>query len=424
MVNIPSLLPEASSSAFEQALEQSSARIGDVPVKIKSLSRPMEAPSAFLPWLAQGVSVDVWPRRWDETAQREAIRGSLPLHKIKGSAAAIRELIRQAGGAVKRFDRPPSNAFVGANFTDDDRAAWLAHYPELRIYPFRDKSKQPYSFFAGKSFAGVARGPRAAALIPSTAGNRAGRRAFLHDRGVETPLNVTVVTAVEEDRIAVREETIQLKIFKPFTFAANVIASAATGKKFAGGGVGKSTVTLSQSAAYAAIKGDRKRLTVSPGATPIDPTPVERQGRGFLPKYKFFTGVSCVGAGRYATPSTAYLRIYDVVWLYEPGRHVPPRRGRFFSGVTRLGRPAYTADVKVSVRRAPGVRKLFAGGYVNSSHTYPADRSRLDDILHAAASGQSLRDKITLNINCMEIVRASVNSLCGSVICGDQVETQ
>lgn len=419
MAETLSILPR-NSTPLELALEQATARVGAVPVAIDTLSRPYEAPKAFLPWLAQGYSVDVWPKRWDETAQREAIRGSIKLHKLKGSAAAIREMIRQAGGTVIKFDRPPSTAYVGADFTEEDRAAWLKHYPELRIYPFRDKALRPNSFFAGRSYAGVASGPERGALIPSTAEDRAGRRAFLYDRGVETPLRVTVVTAMEEQRVAVEEETIQLKILKPYAFAAGVVRR----KKFAGGGTRLSTVTLRQSVAYAAIKGDRRRLTVSPGLTPIDPTPVEGNAKGFVSKYKFFAGASAASRGRYLLPSTAFLRIYDTVWLYEPGRHVPPRRGRFFAGVTRLGQPAYTADVKVRIRPPVRARKLFAGGYAGVGHAYPADRSLLDDILRATGAAKSLRDQTYLNINCTEVVLASPNLLCGEVVCGQQVETR
>lgn len=419
MSDVASILPPQS-TPLERAIEQVAARSVSIQAPIESLVDPQTVPAAFLPFLAQGLSVDVWLRSWGESEQRRAVARSLQLHKLKGSPAALREMIGFAGGEVLRFERPPSTAYVGADFTASDRAAWLKHYPELRIYPFRGKATRPRTFFAGRSYAGVTEGPHAAALVPSTAENRAGRRAFLNDRGTETELSVTVVTAVEDDRIAVREEVIQLQVFKPFALAAGV----ARRRRFAGGGVRASTITLQQSVAYGAIRGDRRRLTVSPGLTPIDPTPVEGAGTGTVSRFKFFAGASHAGAGRHIMPSAAFLRIYDTVWLYVPGRHVPPRRGRFFSSVTRLGQPAYTADVKVRISKPARARKLYAGGFAGAGHAYPGEQVALAEILEATAAAKSLRDQIYLNINCTQVVRAGFSRLCGDVTCGAQVETR
>ena len=235
---------------------------------------------------------------------------------------------------------------------------------------------------------------------------------------VEAPTEVLVESSVEA------AEEIHLRTLRPYAFATRFILHR---KRFAGSTKSNSnTVRLTPSQAYAAIKLDRVRQIVSPGLVPIDPTPVEVTTFSDLPPRKFFTGRGSrrfIGVRSFAYPSRAFLHIYDVVWLYRPGVNVAPRRGRFFTCVSRLGVPAFTAQVRVKLRRKSPARKLYAGGFIRFAHAYPQDTTLLDDTLRATRSAKSLRDQIDLNFNCTDVIRASSRVIAGDLVCGTQMET-
>lgn len=88
------ILP-ASSSAVERAvLAAELARIAMVePTVIVSIWNPATCPAALLPWLAMGVSVDVWSNDWPEATKRAVIAASPMVHRLKGTLAAVRRAL-------------------------------------------------------------------------------------------------------------------------------------------------------------------------------------------------------------------------------------------------------------------------------------------------------------------------------------------
>lgn len=90
------LLPP-NATPFERALAETTGRLGDLGVPLRPLWSPDTCPEALLPSLAWTLSVDQWDRRWPEEVKRQAIRGSLRLHRIKGSRASIDACLRDLG---------------------------------------------------------------------------------------------------------------------------------------------------------------------------------------------------------------------------------------------------------------------------------------------------------------------------------------
>jgi phage tail P2-like protein len=83
------LLPH-NATPQEVALDDATARVGDVPVVVRELWDPDTCPSALLPWLAWALSVDVWETEWTDDQKRAAIRPSIEVQQRKGTIGAVR----------------------------------------------------------------------------------------------------------------------------------------------------------------------------------------------------------------------------------------------------------------------------------------------------------------------------------------------
>lgn len=91
-----SLLPP-NATRLERALEAGAARIVDVHAPA-DVDDPMTCPAELLPWLAWGLSVDMWDADWSEQDKRAAVAGSIALHRIKGTRHSVETV-------VARFDQ-------------------------------------------------------------------------------------------------------------------------------------------------------------------------------------------------------------------------------------------------------------------------------------------------------------------------------
>jgi hypothetical protein len=235
----------------------------------------------------------------------------------------------------------------------------------------------------------------------------------LVDRGVETELRVRVDSLQNQRLGELTTEmltSIDLKRYRKRTMFAGKWGRFSSGKY-------ANTLRIADPDGVVNVT----RRIITPTAEFIRPQAKRIHERGIArPKTLFASRMF----GRHLVPTIAFLHVYDAYWLYVPGRHVPPRKGRFFAGVSRIGHPDYTAELTIRVRNGKKARKLFAQGFAGSGHAYPADPGRIRDMLFAIAAAKSLRDQITVTINCTEIVKASPGRRAGSVICGSQVEAR
>lgn len=90
------LLPP-NATALERALVQAAARAADIPVPIPALWNVDTCPAALLPWLAWALAVEVWRSDWPEAVKRQRIRASVNVHRRKGTAASVREVVASFG---------------------------------------------------------------------------------------------------------------------------------------------------------------------------------------------------------------------------------------------------------------------------------------------------------------------------------------
>ncbi|MEO1575306.1 MAG: phage tail protein I, partial [Pseudomonadota bacterium] len=142
------LLPDTSTE-FEAALATPSFEALQAldPAILKALKDPWTCPAAFLPFLAEEFSVDVWDDDWPEEKQRTVIAESWGLHRIKGTLAAIRRFVGYVDASVVRAIVPPQDGYFG----EDGATGWEESLPEVRIYPAAPLRSWPWSLSSRRS---------------------------------------------------------------------------------------------------------------------------------------------------------------------------------------------------------------------------------------------------------------------------------
>lgn len=90
------LLPP-NSTLFERNLSDISSKNMALPVNIRSISRIDNVPDQFLSFLAWQYSVDSWDNNWQPSLKRERVKKSFGQHRVKGTRAAVRNVLAQFG---------------------------------------------------------------------------------------------------------------------------------------------------------------------------------------------------------------------------------------------------------------------------------------------------------------------------------------
>lgn len=69
---------------------------------------------AYLPVLAWAHSLDEWNPNWDAQTQRDAIRGAVAAHRLKGTAAGVTGVLDRIGAEYDYTERPGGAPFTAA----------------------------------------------------------------------------------------------------------------------------------------------------------------------------------------------------------------------------------------------------------------------------------------------------------------------
>lgn len=96
---VKSLLPP-NATPLERAMEASTARLADVPVPLRLLYNPDTCPIELLPWLAWHLSIESWKSYWSEEVRRARVRSAIAIHRQKGTAKSVKEVVAAFGGDI------------------------------------------------------------------------------------------------------------------------------------------------------------------------------------------------------------------------------------------------------------------------------------------------------------------------------------
>lgn len=93
------LLPP-NATELERALAEATARLGSLPVPVRTVWNPQTCPAPLLPWLAWAFSVDDWVGL-SEAQRRALIAASYRIHRRKGTVSAVREILNASNADVR-----------------------------------------------------------------------------------------------------------------------------------------------------------------------------------------------------------------------------------------------------------------------------------------------------------------------------------
>lgn len=362
-------------------------------------------PASVLPHLADQFHIRhtvAWRRATLDSVQRGLIKDAVRRHRIKGTLAGFDQAAADAGCEVVGAITPPAKAFASPSLTREERNAFVAKYPQLRIYRHRTTG-QRVGLHAGDC---LGRSP----AIQSDALLRSQPRAYLFRDGRETELTVLERSMTSVERSA-----------EASTVTEVAIPGAAGRLSFAGGHPRFLTVTeaarrfyrVTLQQTYQDSTETLRRVAVEPGLTPIDvrPDAIAQTGTAQGVHAGQFTAGHLV-------PSSARDRLYQRLYLFDPDIDVARRTATLHLNAGRLGMPAHHAELSV---RIPGVVSRQAVSRYLWGYFVTTDKTRLADCLEAMRDMARASDRITINTTIKRPATAGQAVLAGSLIAGDWI---
>lgn len=399
MTDRPILLP-SNATRYERAHDGTDAARWPLDVDIiRATKNAKRCPPELLPLLAWERGVDIWDDRWPIELKRHVVENAYRLHRLKGTLEGIRRYVSLSGGNLVGAIVPPDRPHLMPALTADERAEYLARFPQLRVYMYRARERDRYvtttrgSMRLERSHLGRMFPADARAL------DRYRREARLWDRGAETVLTRREFRRETYDGSAYDYEEIILP---------QVPSTAIYGGQqpkarlfFGDAGVRQRLITARIDRTYAYALGDRMYRTVYPSLQPIEIEPElvhERHGRLFGAA---FPGVrwqrpqrSFVGAQLYLPPTIAGDHVYERTYLWDKTRLPGERRRSTHIGHTRLGMPAFNAQIEVEIR---GKRPRWQAGRFVQGFVVASSGDKLNAVRRGAFLAQSARDRVLMD---------------------------
>jgi phage tail P2-like protein len=137
------LLPQ-NATPLETALDESIARIGDVPTPVRDTWNPDSCPANLLPWLAWAFSVDDWDPSYTEAQQRDAIKSAVRVQRYKGTIGAVRDAIAVLGIDVQVqewFNQLPAGAPYTFNVLMDTSQVGISQAAFAKVLKLLETNK-------------------------------------------------------------------------------------------------------------------------------------------------------------------------------------------------------------------------------------------------------------------------------------------
>jgi phage tail P2-like protein len=418
--NYPDLLPP-NKTKLERALAGPTGRLDNaIPVPIDLLLQPWACPTGYLPWLAWYLSLSLWDWRWNELKRRAVIARAVELNRMKGTATAIREYTEVMDSETVQIVVPPQEFYIGNPLTKAEWDTWIHKMPEVRIKLIQGVGVAALdSWFVQNSnpSAGVAEnttfGWIGQSFLQQDEGPVLyGRRVIVRQNGVDVPAQF-----VERTTILDGTTTIDVERFSTLGKSTQgwfVGVDFMGEQKFIGSNeIDPKLITLRLDGSYVHDNSVLGLSTVTPDLHPVSPRYERTSDIGDAGPYGFLDDMFIGAFDQYEMASGETSVEYplaiiqknragdllaDRIFLIDPSVTVPIMQGMSFIGVSRLGMPAFTAEVMVDLHTKEPNDMLFVGeGFVGNSFVNELDTYYMDRAMYAIRASKAVRDKILVS---------------------------
>jgi phage tail P2-like protein len=418
-----------------------------------------------LPYLAYAMGVNLWEANWSEAFRRYWVANQWTLKQIRGSLYGITTYVAAVGGTVKSAIVPPAKFFPGPSYTAAQRAAYVARFPQLRLYPYVARVELPYICCCSKFISGLEpnekrtfnkngcfTGPKWK-FYPTAqdAGGRYTRTAVIYDpaTGVETPLTyrttTTVTLAGEVQTIA--EITVPAKAPNTWFLGDSNRYPLPAGHPprtaqnqhsiFLGSDLSVAARTIEIVVPMTSSIGYSKAIyqTISWGnEKPIDLYPDTINETHTFSKYGLACGVPR-GTGRiylmggsvgtsYLVRSVAWQFTYMVWYLFDPSRVPDYRKASVYMGHAQFGQHRYTAKIRIDVGEVwrPW---YFSGTTFIRGFWHPRDNRRIEAVRRAVTAAMAERDTVGIDTAIKRIISTNDSLPCdGTFTVGEWIDAR
>lgn len=354
---------------------------------------PEKVDARFLTWLAYRFSADIWDEGWTEEKKRDVIAQLFELHRLKGTEEGIRRALRLVDATLLETVRFPQRAFAMRPVTKEQRDAWLARMPELRVYLksergtrggdafARSEGRGPANF-AGHSFARL---DRADAIY--------GRRAVVrYPDGREVSVRRSTVVEVTDTKVATVYDRIHIPgEAKPALFVGGFIGHRFVTRRNKTAQI----ITYALDRTYDAKKSELHLSTAAPSLTPID-VKYERVSEAGVAGPSLFVGQFL--RNKFVTDDEAEFHLFDRIRLQDPDVDAPWARAHSFANNVRIGMKPYHAELLVEskskrIRRAAYANRSFFGGVFSTKENL----QKLKSVYAAIRQSKAVRDRVLVD---------------------------
>lgn len=372
-----------------------------------------------LAYLAWAVGCNLWEADWDETFRRWWVKNQWTLKAQRGSALGLKRFVAAVKAETRRLIVPPASTYLLRSDTDAERAAYVARFPQLRVYPYVARETLPWLCYAGGrrvdgeghrvwhkngSFLGPLR--PAFPTVQNQGGNYT-RTAALWDRGVETTLTVRKiarvrggegagwgftpgVSAYDEQVVLPLEE--RLCLLRP----ARYLGAGAKRGVFPNEEPALRTVTIARSGPLELTQGKAQYQTVAPDVELLKLEPELVKEHHQARPAELYASRRQYLCGKFLPRSNAWRHVYERWYVFDADRVPEYRRKGVYLNHTRLGIDKFTAEVMVRIRvKRPRFLAHDSGwvyGFLGERNNEPINKVR-----RAVTASMALRDTVLID---------------------------
>lgn len=383
-----------------------------------------------LGYLAWAMGVNLWEDTWSDDFKRWWVANQWTMKYERGSAKGLNDFVNTVNASpgmhaeIVNLVVPPACFYPGAALTDAERQAYLARFPQLRLYPYAPRPQLPYLDYLGgfslnqggqKIFSknGHFLGPLLK-FYPTNynAGGLYLRKATLYDpqTGVETQLTVRTITAAPQPG----QKEITYDEISLSSISGNLFYPGAGNKQYPLG-----PHTPAQNLKHAVILGrlpytpsrlvriprdgtlDRTQFqalftTINPGLQPINVRPQLVNQIHPRRKFEFYCNTPMWRA--YLTKSNAWMYQYEQWYLFDPTRLPDNRKASTYMGRARFGIHKYTAEADIEAWFTWPKFYARANSFYGKGRFFPPKNTKLiDQIRRAVTASMAERDTVLID---------------------------